>query len=102
MSVEELEDLELMWNRFNRLLAEVMRGDTERNSFLPWELAILLDMETCQMERRRRLEILRQYRRAVERQMERGPGPPMVLSEFLKRRAERAATLQNRNREVLQ
>jgi hypothetical protein len=91
MPPEDPEDLELMLNRFNRLHAEVMRGETERNSFLPWEVEILLDMETCEIERRRRLEILRQYRRAVERQMERGPGPPMKLSTFLVIRAQRAA-----------
>jgi hypothetical protein len=35
------------------------------------------------------MEILRQYQRAVEKQMEMGPGPPMKLSEFLIRRAQR-------------
>jgi hypothetical protein len=91
MPHEDLEDLELMLNRFNRLLTEVMTGETERNSFRPWEIEILLDMETCEIERRRRLEILRQYRRAVGRQMQRGPGPPMKLSAFLVIRAQRAA-----------
>ena len=70
-------------------VAEVMRGAITRNSFLPWEFEILLDMEHCQIERRRRLEILRQYLRAVAKQMERGPGQPMKLSEFLARRALR-------------
>jgi len=41
------------------------------------------------LERRRRMEILRQYQRAVERQMATGPGPPMKLSEFLAIRARR-------------
>ncbi len=88
---EELVELELMLNRFRRLMAEVMRGVTRRNSFLRWELEILLDLETCELERRRRLEILRQYQRAVERQLQSGPGPPMKMSEFLRQRAERAA-----------
>lgn len=93
----ELEDLELMLNRFRRLIAEVVRGLTRRNSFLPWELDILLDLETCEFERRRRLEILRQYQRAVERQLQSGPGPPMKMSEFLRQRAERAASLKARS-----
>lgn len=83
MSAEELVDLELTLNRFNRLIGEVMRGALARNSFQPWEAAILMDLENCQLERRRRLDILRQYQRAVERQMIAGPGPPMKLSEFL-------------------
>ena len=96
MATDDLVQLEIMLNRFNRLINEVMRGDTQRNSFLPWELEILLDMETCEFERRRRLEILRQYQRAVAKQLEKGPGPPMKLSEFLKIRAERAAMLRSR------
>jgi hypothetical protein len=102
MPADDLVELEIMLNRFNRLIGEVMEGDCRRNSFLPWEFDILLDMENCQLERRRRLEILRQYRRAVQRQMERGPGPPMKLSEFLQIRAARAATLQKRGQEALQ
>lgn len=102
MPAYDLEDLELMLNRFNRLIAEAMRGDIRRNSFLPWELDILIDMETCRLDRRRRLEILRQYGRAVQRQMEKGPGPPMKLSEFLRLRALRAATIRKRESEVLQ
>ncbi|HWB85433.1 MAG TPA: hypothetical protein VG675_14920 [Bryobacteraceae bacterium] len=78
-----------MLNRFNRLMGELMRGTIVRNSFQPWELEILLDIETCQLDRRRRWEILRQYQRAVERQMETGPGPPMKLSSFLEMRTRR-------------
>jgi hypothetical protein len=40
-------------------------------------------MDACQLEPRRRVDILRQYQRAVERQLETGPGPPIKLSEFL-------------------
>ena len=40
-------------------------------------------MDACQLESRRRVDILRQYQRAVERQLETGPGPPIKLSEFL-------------------
>jgi hypothetical protein len=101
MSADDLVQLEIMLNRFQRLLADVIRGDIRRNSFQPWELDILLDMETCDLGRRR-LEILRQYGRAVERQMQTGPGPPMKLSEYLRQRAERAATMRKRTPTVLQ
>jgi hypothetical protein len=50
-----------------------------------------MDFETCKLEARRRVEILNQYQRAVERQMETGPGPPMKLSQFLVIRAQRRA-----------
>lgn len=89
MVVDEIIELELMLNRFNKLIGEVMRGTLSRNTFQPWEAEILMDFEACTLDRRRRLEILRQYQKAVERQMERGPGPPMKLSEFLAERARR-------------
>jgi hypothetical protein len=89
MAADDLIELELMLNRFNRLIGEVMRGALARNSFQPWEVDILVDLENCRIERGRRLEILRQYQKAVERQMESGPGPPMKLSTFLAMRARR-------------
>jgi len=73
-----------MLGRFNRLMSELARGVITRNSFAPWEIEIILDLQTCKLEPRRRSETMRQYQRAVERQMERGPGPPMKLSDFLK------------------
>jgi hypothetical protein len=89
MPAEDLSELEIQLHRFNKLIAEVMRGSITRNSFLPWEFEILLDMDHCRFESRRRLDILRQYQRAVAKQMERGPGPPMKLSRFLEIRASR-------------
>jgi hypothetical protein len=89
MTEEELNQLEIQLHRFNKLMVEVMRGSITRNSFQPWEFEILLDMDHCQFDRRRRLDILRQYQRAVGKQMEHGPGPPMKLSSFLEIRARR-------------
>ena len=89
IAADELVERELVLNRFNRLVSELMRGVIVRNSFQPWEVEILLDFDLCKVERKRRLEILRQYQRAVERQMNAGPGPPMKFSEFLEFRARR-------------
>src|SRR5580658_10345137 len=89
MTEEDLNQLEIQLHRFNKLMVEVMRGSITRNSFQPWEFEILMDMDLCQFDRRRRLDILRQYQRAVGKQMERGPGPPMKLSRFLEIRASR-------------
>jgi hypothetical protein len=84
---DDLVEKELMLNRFTRLMGELMRGAIVRNSFQPWEVDFLLDIESCHLDRRRRTEILRQYQRAVERQLNTGPGPPMKLSAFLATRA---------------
>jgi hypothetical protein len=86
---EDIIALELMLNRFRKLMAEILRGHMPRTTFQPWEVEILLDMQTCELESRRRGEILRQYQRAVEKQMEIGPGPPMKLSEFLQLKTTR-------------
>jgi hypothetical protein len=84
---DNLVEQELMLNRFNRLMGEIMRGFITRNVFQPWEIDLLLDIESCPLDRRRRLDIIRQYQKAVERQLETGPGPPMKLSGFLVMRA---------------
>jgi hypothetical protein len=89
MVAQDAMELEWMLNRFRRLLGELFRGATIRNCFQQWEVDILVDIQTCELPHRRRLEILRQYQRAVERQMEIGPGPPMKLSEYLARRSRR-------------
>jgi hypothetical protein len=88
-TADDLVLAELMLNRFRRLVAELQRGSITRNDFQPWEIELLLDIETCQLERKRKADILRQYQRAVERQLEMGSGPPMKLSEFLQLRAKR-------------
>jgi hypothetical protein len=92
-SADEIEQQECQLNRFKRLMGELLRGEMNRNSFAPWEIDLLLDFESCQLPSRRRLDILRQYRRAVERQMELGPGPPMKLSQFLVLREQRRSGL---------
>ena len=89
MAGDDLIQLEIMLNRFNKLMGELMRGTIARNSIFSWEIDILLDMDDCRLERRRRLETLRQYQKAVERQMTLGPGPPMKLSQFLVTRSHR-------------
>jgi hypothetical protein len=92
-SADDYEQRELQLNRFRRLIGELLHGAMNRNSFAHWEIDLLLDFDTCQLPSRRRLEILRQYQKAVERQMEIGPGPPMKLSHFLSLREQRRHTL---------
>ena len=91
---QDIEQRELMLNRFRRLLSELTKGVMARNCFAPWEIEILLDFDACELPPRRRSEILRQYQKAVERQLEEGPGPPILLSHFLvlreRRRDERS------------
>jgi len=89
MAADDPIQLELMLNRFRRLIAEIIRGDSRRNAFEPWEIELLLDFQACEVESRSWPKTLRAYQKAVEHQLETGPGPPMKLSEFLQLRSTR-------------
>jgi hypothetical protein len=91
---DEYEQRERQLQRFKRLFGDLLHGEIRRNNFEPWEIDLLLDLEACQVPSRRRMEILRQYERAVIRQLESGPGPPMKLSHFLVLREQRRAEQQ--------
>lgn len=79
-------DLELMANRFVRLVRELLQGKVRRNTFEPWEVRLLLDLDACGLTRSRRDEALRRYQRVVERQLEQGELPPVTFADFVGRR----------------
>ncbi len=90
-ATDDIELRELTLNRFRRLFSELIKGETTRNNFAAWEVQILLDYHACELPARRRMDILRQYQRAVEHQLEMDSGPPMLLSHFLVLREQRRA-----------
>src|ERR1700691_4884491 len=79
----ETIDSEARLNRFNRLMQELIRGNMNRNTFQPWEIEILLDIEACQVREPVKRETLRRYQKAVQRAMEKGAPKPLRLSEYL-------------------
>ena len=85
-------DSDAVLAQFNRLIQELLRGNLQRNTFRPWEVEILLDIEACGLRDAARRETLRRYQRAVQRHMEKGAPKPMKLSEYLEAvKAKRAA-----------
>jgi len=85
-------DSETILAQFNRLMNELLRGQLIRNTFRQWEIALLLDIQTCDLRDGQKRETLRRYQRAVQRQMEKGSRDPMKLSEYLAaNRAKRLA-----------
>ena len=84
--MEDPPDFELMANRFNRLIKELLAGAVRRTSFERWEVDLLLDLEACGLTRSRRDEVLRRYQRAVQKQLEHRELPPIRFSEFAGRR----------------
>jgi hypothetical protein len=79
----ETQNSEAVLTRFNKLLQELVRGNMTRNTFQPWEIEILLDIEACNLRDAVRRETLRRYQKAVQRAMEKGAPVPLRLSEYL-------------------
>lgn len=76
-------DSDTILAQFNRLINELLNGKLVRNTFRPWEIELLLDIQTCELREGQKRETLRRYQRAVQRQMEKGSRDPMKLSEYL-------------------
>jgi hypothetical protein len=89
---DSLPDSEAVLAQFNRLIQELLRGNMHRNTFRPWEVELLLDIESCSLRESAKRETLKRYQRAVQRQMEKGARLPLKLSEYLESvKAKRAA-----------
>jgi hypothetical protein len=93
LMIETLPDSEAVLAQFNRLIQELLRGSLNRNTFRPWEIDILLDIETCDLRDCNKREMLRRYQRAVQRHMEKGARLPLKLSEYLESLKTRRATV---------
>ena len=81
--IDAVQDSEIVLTRFNRLMQEILRGSMTRNTFLPWEIQVLLDIEGCNLKDAGKKDMLRRYQKAVQRAMEKGAPGPMKLSEYL-------------------
>jgi hypothetical protein len=80
---DTLPDSDAILAQFNRLIQELLRGNMQRNTFRPWEIDILLDIENCNLRDGNRRDILKRYQKAVQRHMEKGARLPLKLSEYL-------------------
>lgn len=80
---DSLPDSDAVLAQFNRLIQELLRGNMHRNTFRPWEIELLLDIESCNLRESSKRETLRRYQKAVQRHMEKGARLPLKLSEYL-------------------
>ncbi|MBM3725426.1 MAG: hypothetical protein FJW40_08385 [Acidobacteria bacterium] len=81
--VETALDSEIVYHQFNRLIGELLKGTINRNVFQPWEITLLLDIDSCQLDEKRKRDILVRYQKAVHKQLGRGSSTPITMSEFL-------------------
>ncbi len=96
--LDSLPDSDAVLAQFNRLIGELLRGNMNRNTFRPWEIEVLLDIETCNLRDANKRETLRRYQKANQRFMEKGARLPMKLSEYLEAQKARRANLNNGNK----
>jgi hypothetical protein len=80
---------------FERFMREVASGSLKRNAFAAWEVDLLLDLQQVRMERGRSEQLMRRYRQAARKYLERGADVPLKLSEYIagvhRRRTDRKA-----------
>jgi hypothetical protein len=76
-------ELEGRLRQFNKLIQELLRGRLNRNTFQPWEIEILLDIDSCDLGDTNRRELLKRYQKAANRYFERGGRTLLKLSEYL-------------------
>jgi hypothetical protein len=89
---QSVPDSDTILAQFNRLIQELLRGNLQRNTFRPWEVELLLDIEACGLRDAARRETIRRYQRAVQRDMDKGAPKPLKLSQYLESvKAKRAA-----------
>lgn len=84
-----------MLMQFNNLIQEVASGQMNRHLFEPWEVELLLDIESCSVRQSSRAGLLRRYQRAANQTAKNGDPVPK-FSEFLaeqrrRRNGERAS-----------
>jgi hypothetical protein len=83
-------ELEGRLRQFNRLIQELLRGSLNRNTFQPWEIEILLDIDSCDLGDANRRELLKRYQKAANRYFERGGRTLLKLSEYLAKKHRQA------------
>jgi hypothetical protein len=69
---DSLPDADAVLAQFNRLIQELLRGNMHRNTFRPWEIELLLDIETCNLRESTKRETLRRTKERYKRHMEKG------------------------------
>jgi hypothetical protein len=68
---------------FAELVQELIAGIVQRHVFSRPELDLMLDLETCQLRKSERADVLRRYLKTVQQQFAEGIADPLRLSTFL-------------------
>lgn len=89
MDVLPTPELERRLSQLDRLLAEMIAGDFSRTTFQPWEVEILLDIQSCATSGLSRKQLLKRYQKAAHRWFCRGGRTLLLLSDYMSKRHRR-------------
>ena len=85
----ELPGRDAILSQFNLLmeflLEGTLTGSMQAGKFQLWEMDILLDVESCDLRGVVRRDALREYRNAVQAELQSGARLPIRFSEYLQR-----------------
>ena len=79
----EIPDSNAVLVQFNLLMGELLQGGMHRGKFRPWEIDLLLDIESCMLRGSDKRKLLFEYHNAVQAQLQEGADLPFRLSEYL-------------------
>jgi hypothetical protein len=79
----DVHDTEIVLAQFHRLINDLIKGNFNRNTYQPWEIQILLDIQGTSEGDAAQRDLLKRYQKAVQRAYEKGAKMPMLLSEYL-------------------
>lgn len=79
----EVHDVEIVHAQFNRLINELLKGSIQRNTFQPWEIELLLDIQSADLGGVSEKEMLKRYQKAVQRAYDKGAKMPMKMTDYL-------------------
>ena len=70
--------------QFNRLIEELLQGGPSRGRYQKWEIEILLDIESCNLDSKSAARILPEFQEEVQRKIKQGARRVLKLSDFLR------------------
>ena len=79
-------ELEHRLAHLDKLIADLAAGQFLRTTFQPWEVEILLDIQSCNAGDSNKRELLRRYQKAAHRWFDRGGRTLLLLSDYLAKR----------------
>jgi hypothetical protein len=82
----EFPNSEAILAQFSLLMGELLRGGMHRSKFRPWEIDLLLDIESCTLRGSVKRKLLTEYHNAVQAQLQEGADLPFRFSEYLEQR----------------